>query len=621
MKVFAVVLLVVGLVVAVVGCGGGEVGPTADVGATVEAGVRGTREAEAGIEGTVAARVAGTAAALPTATVVPTPTATPAPTVAPTATPVPTATPAPTPAPTPGFTPGEIEVVAGNLYDCVQGNPDFKQIFVEAAVLGVATEGVTQESAEYLVELMLSSREFFMLSFEEVAADDPLFVADMELLIEWCQGVSSASAMDGTPLAEYAAQYAGGPGAIYVGDLGQLAGPAPAPGLGDANDAVNLAALNRESYLFDSVYYRNLLEIANFSNPTEIMYDGPIIEIQFACISRIVSPCELWDNYFRMQVGARTNGKVRIIITSYPELGIAGPDSIDLITNGTLSFAEITGGYISGRVPETELSLIYGLYPDQEVGFKVTQSIQPEIDRILEYHTGSGKVISHFWASGGNQYLFCKTKLAKLADFDGLRMRSHGTSLSDWIEGIGAYAQFVAFAEVYTALERGILDCGVTVAFAAHAQRWYEVSGYMIGPLVNPLLNPVIINADVWDNLPADVQQILVEEGARHELEAMRLTPAWNEVSVERNIDAGLELVEFDSEMQMHSFRSAYASVLPGLIRRIGYPGDSNNTVALFNQYIGSIVGLRIETDGAVVMVPITAGPHSGRTMAEVLLE
>ena len=606
---------------AVVGCGGGEVGPTADVGATVEAGVRGTREAEAGIEGTVAARVAGTAAALPTATLVPTATA--APTVAPTATPYPTATlvSTPTPAPTAGFTPGEIEVVAGNLYDCVEGNPDFKQIFVDAAVLGVATEGVTQESAEYLVELMLSSREFFRLSFEEVAADDPLFVADMELLIEWCQGVSSASAMDGTPLAEYAAQYAGGPGAIYVGDLGQLAGPAPAPGLGDANDAVNLAALNRESYLFDSVYYRNLLEIANFSNPTEIMYDGPTIEIQFACISRIVSPCELWDNYFRMQVGARTNGKVRIIITSYPELGIAGSDSIDLITNGTLSFAEITGGYISGRVPETELSLIYGLYPDQEVGFMVTQSIQPEIDRILEYHTGSGKVISHFWASGGNQYLFCKTKLAKLADFDGLRMRSHGTSLSDWIEGIGAYAQFVAFAEVYTALERGILDCGVTVAFAAHAQRWYEVSDYMIGPLVSPFLNPVIINADVWDNLPADVQQILVEEGDRHELEAMRLTPAWNEVSVEHNIDAGLELVEFDSEMQMHSFRSAYESVLPGLIRRIGYLGDSNNTVALFNQYIGSIVGLRIEPDGAVVVVPITEGPHAGRTMEEVLSE
>ena len=42
------------------------------------------------------------------------------------------------------------------------------------------------------------------------------------------------------------------------------------------------------------------------------------------------------------------------------------------------------------------------------------------------------------------------------------KARSHSAVLSDWINGVGAQAQFVAFSEVYTALERGILDCGVT---------------------------------------------------------------------------------------------------------------------------------------------------------------
>ena len=44
----------------------------------------------------------------------------------------------------------------------------------------------------------------------------------------------------------------------------------------------------------------------------------------------------------------------------------------------------------------------------------------------------------------------------------------------------------MAFAEVYTALERGILDGGVTGANAAYGQRWYEVTDYMAGGL--PLL-------------------------------------------------------------------------------------------------------------------------------------
>ena len=86
-----------------------------------------------------------------------------------------------------------------------------------------------------------------------------------------------------------AAERAGKPGAFYIGDLNQLVGPSPGEGLGDANDMVNLAGLERERYLFDSEYYRNLVERANFVNPTERVYDGDPIELQYACINRTVA--------------------------------------------------------------------------------------------------------------------------------------------------------------------------------------------------------------------------------------------------------------------------------------------------------------------------------------------
>ena len=401
---------------------------------------------------------------------------------------------------------------------------------------------------------------------------------------------------------------AGGPGAFYLGDgdYARLVGPAPAKDLGDADDMVNLAGLERESYLFDSQYYADLVEKANFTNPTELTYDGDPIEIQFACINRTVAPCELWDSFFRPQVEARTQGKVIIPITSFPELGIAGPDSLEQVTNGTLSWAEITSGYVSGHMPEAELAIMYGLYPDHEVEFKVTQAIGPELDRLFEENTDGGIVLSHMWVSGGDQFFFCKEGVQSLADFEGRKVRSHGSALSDWIEGFGADAQFVAFAEVYTALERGILDCGVTVAFAAHAQRWYEVTDYMVGPLSSQLLNTVIVNRDVWDNLPADIQQILLEEGARHELEAIRVTPAWNEVWIQRNIDAGLEYQEFSPELMSH-MRNVVATehVVPGFISR--QDDDSrDDIIALFNERIAPIVGVKINPDGTTERVPIT---------------
>ena len=224
---------------------------------------------------------------------------------------------------------------------------------------------------------------------------------------------------------------AGGPGAFYLGDgdYGRMVGPAPAEGLGDADDMVNLAGLERESYLFDSQYYMDLVEKANFTNPTEMTYDGEPIEIQFACINRTVAPCELWANFFKPQVEARTNGKVLVPITSFPELGIAGPDSLEQVTNGTLSWAEITSGYVSGHMPEAELAIMYGVYPNHEVEFKVTQAIGPELDRLFEENTEGGIVLTHMWVSGGDQFFFCKEGISELADFEGRKVRSHGSAL------------------------------------------------------------------------------------------------------------------------------------------------------------------------------------------------
>ena len=416
---------------------------------------------------------------------------------------------------------------------------------------------------------------------------------------------SSMQAAVDPALAAAANDRAGKPGAFYIGDLSQLVGPSPGEGLGDANDMVNLAGLERERYLFDSQYYKNLVEKANFDNPTELVYDGEPIELQFACINRTVATCELVDAFFRPQVEERTNGKFIITITSFPELGLAGPDSLDLVDTGTLGFAEIYGGYIAGHLPAAEVALLYGLYPDHEVEFKVTQAIQPNIDAMYSEATGGGQVVFHLWVSGGDQFFFCKEGITELADFEGRKTRSHGAALSDWIEGMGAEAQFVAFAEVYTALERGILDCGVTVAFAAHAQRWYEVTDYMVGPLSSQLLSNAIINKEVWDDLPADIQQILLEEGARHELEAIRVTPAWNEVWIGRNVDAGLTYQPFNEQVMSHMKDVAVMQhVIPGFVNRVG--GGDADIIKLFNEKVSHIVGLRINEDGSTEAVPIT---------------
>ena len=98
-------------------------------------------------------------------------------------------------------------------------------------------------------------------------------------------------------LEQYAADHAGGPGAIYVGDLNQLAGPAPSVEQGDFDGNVPLDALERHQWIYDTDFYRSLLEKAKITNPTEMVYDGDPIVIQHACINRALLPCVLIETY------------------------------------------------------------------------------------------------------------------------------------------------------------------------------------------------------------------------------------------------------------------------------------------------------------------------------------
>ena len=170
---------------------------------------------------------------------------------------------------------------------------------------------------------------------------------------------------------------------------------------------------------------------------------------------------------------------------------------------------------------------------------------------------------------------------------------------------MGADAQSVAFAEVYTALERCILDCGVGVAFAAHAEQWYEVTEYMLGPLSSQLLTNATINKEGWHGLPPDIQQILVEEGARHELEAVRVAPAGNEVWGDRNGEAGLTFWPFEEELMTHMENVAVMEhVIPGFVKRVG--GGDAEIIQLFNEEVDHIVGIFINPGGSTESVPIT---------------
>ena len=284
-----------------------------------------------------------------------------------------------------------------------------------------------------------------------------------------------------------------------------MVGPAPSTpagdpdaDLGDSDGNVPLSALEDHLWLYESDYYQSLIEKANLTNPTELTSSGESIKIQHACINRALLPCKIIEQYWAPNLEERTNGQLILEVSSFPELGLAGPDTLQLVSEGTLSMANIYTGYVAGELPAIEVQSLWGIYPDWETMYYSLTDMHAQLEEMVARETGGGIVVNHNWYSGNDQFFFSKKPLRSLEDFDGLKTRSHAAALSDWINGMGADAQFIAFSEVYTALERGIIDAGVTGSTPGYGQRWYEVAGYLNGPLKSLLSTNNIVNAEVW---------------------------------------------------------------------------------------------------------------------------
>ena len=418
-----------------------------------------------------------------------------------------------------------------------------------------------------------------------------------------------------TALVAVADELAGGPGSIYIGDgnFGRLAGPAPGVSekenpdtgemelddpLGDGNGMVPLAFVEKNRHIFETDYYRSLLEKARLTDPTPLTSSGENFKIQYACINRALLPCVLQTVYFAENIKERTNGQVDFEVSSYPELGLAGSDMIELVQQGTIEFAQIQPAYVGGTWPLIDIIYVWGLWKDFKSEHEANTALLPVLDAGVEEETQGGKLIYHIWYGGNDQYFFSK-RGAEKEDFEGLKTRSHGTTMTDAINGLGGEGQFMAFAEVYTALERGILDAGVTGAHAGHGQRWYEVTDNLIGPFISMPMGFETMNKDTWGRIPADLQAIIIEEGAKMELENLRLAAVWNETGVQVNVDKGMTFIPWSDEMKQFVYEEvALGRVLPNWIVRVG-PEE----IAIWNELVAPWAKVQIEDDGSLTFI------------------
>ncbi|MES1927080.1 TRAP transporter substrate-binding protein DctP [Salinisphaera sp. T31B1] len=122
------------------------------------------------------------------------------------------------------------------------------------------------------------------------------------------------------------------------------------------------------------------------------------------------------------------------------------------------------------------------------------------------------KVVGWGFYGYAESYLNTKKPIKTPSDLKGLKMRSEGKLSAEFLKSQGATPVAVDSSEVYTAMQRGTLDGGVSGMSSIVSRKWYEVGDYITAIHYVPLVYPIQVNRNWWENELTDAQRATIEK-------------------------------------------------------------------------------------------------------------
>jgi len=332
-----------------------------------------------------------------------------------------------------------------------------------------------------------------------------------------------------------------------------------------------------------------LVLTAGLGRPAPVVAQAPKAEFKLKLmgINRTLDPWKLFQEWAQA-VEKRTNGRVQFELTSLPELGLGGAETIRVIKTGVVDVAEVYGGYVAGELPMVEILELPGIFPDGPTARKAILAWKAHETKILDQKANAVVLAMAVYP---DQAFFSKRAIRKPADFKGLKTRVHSVALASLVAGLGGEPLTVPFAETYTALERGTLDAAITGTKPGFGLRWYEVSKYLVGPISMRPHVSLAFNKNVWKRLPLDLQQVLKEEAEKVvEGRAFEAIEAWNKEGIDKNVEKGMEHIPVSGETHAAIKDVLRTRVVPDWVKRAG----GAEAARLFNEVVAPLVGFTV---------------------------
>ena len=204
-------------------------------------------------------------------------------------------------------------------------------------------------------------------------------------------------------------------------------------------------------------------------------------------------------------VAQKTGGKVKIEIFPASQLG-SEKEQTEQVRSGALHFHS-SGGTIQQFVPELQLIGLPGLWKSHDHVFRVvTGDVGKQLIELAEKKNVGIKILS-FTTTGVRHFVGRKAPVLQTSEFSGLKIRvdTQPASAAIW-RAVKANPVPIAFAEVYSSLQTGVIDAAENPPCGILSMKFYEQAKHITTTGHQLTLMAVMVNQKWYDGLPEDVR-------------------------------------------------------------------------------------------------------------------
>ncbi len=254
------------------------------------------------------------------------------------------------------------------------------------------------------------------------------------------------------------------------------------------------------------------------------------------------------------RLAEKSGGRLRVDVYSSGQLG-SERECLELVQLGGLAMTKVSASVLEGFAPEFKVFGLPYLFRDDAhknavldgpLGREILAAPQSKFMRGLCYY------------DSGSRSFYTKKPVHTPADLKGLKIRVQESPMAfALIRAFGASATPIAWGELYTALQQGVVDGAENNPPSFHLARHYEVCKYYSLDEHTSVPDVVVVGTHFWNSLTPQEQQWLQEaadESAVHQRKLWAESTAASLAAVEK---AGVEIIRPDKA----AFRAAVAEL------------------------------------------------------------